>query len=144
MMRPHYERKPDEWQALVAGAVAAGLLVATIIGASLRLAMSLNDRTGDIIRLAPTDQPVSDSDVRIPAMVIGDGPDRVCMFDLRVMELSGGSLVVDATQFDPVLSYRVHWAGVRTSQDASDCGQTAELRVSADVIAALSIAAAAR
>jgi len=143
-MRPHYGRKPDEWQALVAGAVAACLLVATIITVSLRLAVSMSNRTGDIIRLAPTDRPTSDSDARILAVVIGDGPDRACMFDLRVMELSGGSLVIDATQFDPVLSYSVHWAGVRTSQDASDCGRTAELRVSADAIAALSMAAAAR
>jgi len=143
-MRPRYGRKPDEWQALVAGAVAAGLLVATIIGVSLRLAMSMNNRTGDIIRLAPTDRPFSDSDARIPAVVIGDGPDRACMFDLRVMEMSGGSLVIDATQFDPALSYIVHWAGVRTSQDASDCGRAAELRASADAIAALSMAAAGR
>ena len=143
-MRPHYGGKPDEWQALVVGAVAAGLLVATIIGVSLRVAMSMNDRTGDIIRLTPTDRPVSDSDARIPAAIIGDGPEKACMFDLRVMELSGGSLVIDATQFDPVLSYRVHWAGVRTSHDASDCGRAAELRVSADAIAALSMAAAQR
>lgn len=143
-MRPHYGRKQDEWQALVAGAVASGLLVATIIGVSLRLATSMSDRTGDIIRLAPTDRPVSDGDVRIPAVIMGDGPERVCTFDLRVMELSGGSLVVDATQFDPVVSYRVHWAGVRTSNDAGDCGRAAELRVGADAVAALSMAADAR
>jgi hypothetical protein len=143
-MRPDYGREPGEWRALVGGAVAAGLLVATIITVSLRLAASMNDRTGDIIRLSPTTRPVSDSDARIPAVVIDDGPERGCMFDLRVMELSGGSLVIDATQFDPVLSYRIHWAGVRTSTDASDCGRAAELRVSADVIAALSMAAAAR
>jgi hypothetical protein len=143
-MRPRYGRKANEWQTLATGAVAAGLLVVTIIGASLRLATSMSARTGDIIRLNPTDPPVSDSEARVPAIVIGDGPDRVCMFDLRVMELSGGSVVIEATRFDPVLSYLVHWAGVRTSNDASDCGHAAELRVSADAIAALSMAAATR
>jgi len=143
-MQPHYERKRDEWQDCLTAAVTAVLLVVTFIGAALRFATFINDRTGDIIRLAPTDRPVSDSDTRIPTVVIGDGPETVCMFDLRVMELSGGSLVVDATQFDPVLSYNVHWAGGRTSNDATDCGQAAELRVSPDVITALSLAAAAR
>lgn len=142
-MRPRYGRKPDEWRTLATAAVAAGLLVVTIIGASLRLATSMSARTGDIIRLSPTDPPVSDSEARFPVIVIGDGPERACMFDLRVMELSGGSIVIEATRFDPVLSYRVHWAGVRTSNDATDCGRAAELRVSADGIAALSIAAAA-
>lgn len=142
-MRPRYGRKPDEWRTLATAAVAAGLLVVTIIGASLRLATSMSARTGDIIRLSPTDPPVSDSEARFPVIVIGDGPERACMFDLRVMELSGGSIVIEATRFDPVLSYRVHWAGVRTSNDATDCGRAAELRVSADGIAALSMAAAA-
>lgn len=143
-MWPRYGRKPDEWQVLVTGVVAAGLLVATIIVASLRLAASMTARTGDIIRLGPMDRPVSGNEARVPARVIGAVPDRVCMFDLRVMELSGGSIVIDATQFDPVLGYRIHWAGVRTSNGASDCGRAAELRVSPDVIAALSMAAAAR
>ena len=144
MIRPHYGCKSDEWQTLVAVAVAAVLLVATAIGATLRIATFLSDRTGDIIRLVPTNRAVSDSDGRIPAIIVGDGVDRVCMLDLDAMEVSGGSLVIDATQFDPVLSYRVHWAGVRTSKDASDCGPAAELRVSSDVITALSLAAAAR
>ncbi len=143
-MRPGYGHKPDEWQTLATGAAAVVLLVVTIIGASLRLATSMSARTGDIIRLSPTDPPVSDSEARVPAIIIGDGHDRVCMFNLRVMELSGGSIVIEATRFDPVLSYRVHWAGVRTSNDATDCGRAAELRVSADAIAALSMAAAAQ
>jgi hypothetical protein len=143
-MRPDYGRKGNEWQTLVTAAAAACLLVVMIIGASLRLAASMSARTGDVIRLDPTDRPISDSAALVPAIVVGDGPDRVCTFNLRVMELSGGSLVIEATQFDPVLSYRVHWAGVRTSNDANDCGRAAELQVNADAIAALSMAAATR
>lgn len=143
-MRPGYRHKGDEWQTLLTAAVAACLLVVTIISLSLRLATSMSARTGDVIRLDPTDRPISDSEAQVPAIVIGDGPVRVCTFNLRVMELSGGSIVIEATRFDPTLSYRVHWAGVRTNDDASDCGRAAELRVSADAIAALSMAAASR
>jgi hypothetical protein len=142
-MRPHYERKLDEWQTLLTAVAAAGLLFVTIIVLSLRLATAMSAKTGDIIRLDPAEQPVSDSQARVLATVIGDAADKVCTLDLRVMELSGGSIVIDATQFAPVLAYRVHWAGVRTSDDTSDCGHSAELRVSADAIAALSMAAAA-
>jgi len=139
-MRSHYGRNREVWQDSVTAALAAVLLVAAVISAAPRLATLMNNRTGDIIQLARTDEPVSDSDARIPAMVIGDRHDRACTLNLRVMESSGGSLVIDATQFDPVLSYRVQWAGMRTSNDASDCGQAAELRVSADAITALSLA----
>ncbi len=142
-MRPRDERKLNEWQTLLTAVAVAGLLVVTIIVVSLRLATAMSVKTGDIIRLDPADQPVSDSQARLLAIVIGDAPDKVCTLDLRVMELSGGSIVIDATQFSPALTYRVHWAGVRTSNDASDCGRSAELRVGADAIAALSMAAAA-
>lgn len=143
-MGPRYGRNRDERRDQLTAAVAAALLIAAIIGVSLRQAASRRAITGDIIRLVPRQRPVHHHTARITAHIIDDAADRPCMFDLRVVERSGGSIVVDATQFDPALSYHVHWAGPRTSNDADDCGQTAELRVSPDLIAALSMAAAAR
>ena len=45
------------------------------------------------------------------------------------MASGGGSLVVEQ-RFPGKRLYRVHWAGQRTSNDTSDCGDAADLLVS--------------
>lgn len=57
------------------------------------------------------------------------------------MWASGGSLLIDAVRREPRLGYRVHWAGARTTDDAADCGTSAELLLGPTDIAALTFAA---
>jgi hypothetical protein len=52
-----------------------------------------------------------------------------CTLDPAVMALDGGSLVVETKSLtQPV--YGVHWAGVRTSAGAADCGSSVDLTMS--------------
>ncbi len=88
-------------------------------------------KVGDIVAYKPGSQ---DSDVwqmAIPATIVSPlGEARgACTLDPNVMATDGGSLVVEARQ-DVPLSYRVHWAGQRTSGGAASCGDGAELMVS--------------
>lgn len=50
-----------------------------------------------------------------------------CMLDLGLMGRGGGSVVVEQRIPGAEPTYRLHWAGPRTSADAADCGTSAEL-----------------
>jgi hypothetical protein len=55
----------------------------------------------------------------------GDG----CTLALNVMRRSGGSLVIESQAASDPITFRVHWAGERTSDDGADCGPRADLTV---------------
>jgi hypothetical protein len=46
------------------------------------------------------------------------------------MAQGGGSLVVEARRMSSPPLYRVHWAGLRTSDGSGDCGSAADLVLS--------------
>lgn len=55
-------------------------------------------------------------------------PDQFrCVLDLDVLHHSGGSLIVETRLNTDADDYRVHWAGVRTSDDPENCGNDADL-----------------
>jgi hypothetical protein len=52
---------------------------------------------------------------------------RACTLSPSAMAEGGGSLVVEARRMSSPPIYRVHWAGLRTSDGRDDCGRNADL-----------------
>ncbi len=78
---------------------------------------------GDIVSFAPsTDQQTGES-IRL---IVHRSGQFGCVLDLAVLRRSGGSLVVES-QVAEAGSFRVHWAGERTSSDTANCGPDADL-----------------
>jgi hypothetical protein len=81
-------------------------------------------KIGDIVGFSPVkEQPTADGTKLIVHRPDGYG----CVLDLNVLRQSGGSLIVEGQITDSPSSFRVHWAGERTSTDASGCGAQADL-----------------
>lgn len=55
---------------------------------------------------------------------------RACTLSPSAMARDGGSLVVEARRMTSPPIYRVHWAGLRTSDGSGDCGKEADLILS--------------
>jgi hypothetical protein len=87
---------------------------------------------GDIVAFAPASAPGTTAGGRLLVHRPGQFG---CVLDLRVLRRSGGSLVVDGklTAAGPD-TWRLHWAGGRTSRDPADCGPEAELILNAEDI----------
>jgi hypothetical protein len=85
---------------------------------------SMTSRVGDIVSFVPSaNQPVEDG-VRL----IVHRPDQFgCVLDLGILRGSGGSLIVESEVHKAVGSFRVHWAGERTTADTGNCGSSADL-----------------
>jgi hypothetical protein len=140
-MRPTYNGKPDILYFTLCGTIATAFLMVTAIGGSLWLANELRPRTGDILSFDLAKGVVSDRQTMIKAGLVGHSPVVSCVLKPHVMQMSGGSLVIESTQFEPSLNYRVHWAGARTSDTGADCGRSADLLLSPADLTALSFAA---
>ena len=61
---------------------------------------------------------------------MGDAITRACTLAPSAMAEGGGSLVVEARRMSSPPIYRVHWAGLRTSDGSGDCGKAADLVLS--------------
>jgi hypothetical protein len=117
--------------------VTAGILLTAGL---LRLADRLTPQTGDIIAFPVTGVPsVSTASFAVARAVAPEG--MSCILAVQSMQKSGGSLVVESTQFEPSRIFQVHWAGARTSNDRDDCGDSADLLLNSDQISALIFAA---
>jgi hypothetical protein len=55
---------------------------------------------------------------------------RACTLAPSTMAEGGGSLVVEARRMSSPPIYRVHWAGLRTSNGSDNCGKEADLILS--------------
>ena len=130
----------DLFQALT-GMGLVGLIVAAIIVSSLRLADGLGPRIGDIIKFDPSKKISPDLQEPITTASIGGVTTVSCVLDPRIMLASGGSLVINAKQSKPNGTFRVDWAGTRTSDSQRDCGANAELLLSKSDIVTLMLAA---
>ena len=60
----------------------------------------------------------------------GSASTRACTLAPSAMAEGGGSLVVEARRMSSPPIYRVHWAGLRTSNGGDDCGKEANLILS--------------
>jgi hypothetical protein len=97
-------------------------------------------QTGDIIAFPATRVPSASTASFAARRAIA--PDSMsCILDVQTMQKSGGSLVVESTQFEPGRIFQVHWAGGRTSNDRRDCGDSADLLLNSNQISALIFAA---
>jgi hypothetical protein len=115
------------------------LLAAASGMASLaRQAAEMGPKVGDMIAFDPARPSLFDSTARLTA----ERPKQShCVLDMAVLRRSGGSLVVEQRGTGPERLYHLHWAGPRTSDDASNCGTDADLVLSPADMSALAMAA---
>lgn len=140
-MRSRSRDKSGELRAIVQWFVAAALMIVVVLTDALRMADELRPHVGDIIAFVPGRPAASAMQSPIAVVPIGTPPESPCVLEPRVMRALGGSLVIEAARPGDGPGYRVHWAGVRTSDSRSDCGATADLLLTPEEIAALSVAA---
>jgi hypothetical protein len=115
--------------------LAAGNGVASLA----RQAAELGPRVGDIIAFDPTRQAGFDS----PAQLTAQRSEQTdCILDLRLLQRTGGSLVLEGRTAPPSGLYTAHWSGGHTSNEqSSDCGIDADLTLSRLNVTALMAAA---
>lgn len=81
-------------------------------------------KVGDIIAFEPS----RDTPPEVEARVVVHRLDQFgCVLDLNTIRQTGGSLIVEARLFGEGDSFKLHWAGERTTADSGDCGQSADL-----------------
>ena len=107
----------------------------------LREVGELGPKVGDIVAFDPLRQFSRDMKAQIAAMPADGGSGAACVLDVRAIHATGGSVVIEAKQPGTRTAYRVHWAGPRTSESATDCGSSAELLLGLDDIETLAMAA---
>ncbi len=140
MRRPDHRENNRQTAPLAAWLPVLAAMIIMLTGClSTFLVLQLDEfrpRVGDIVVFKPGTQDADVWQMAIPAIRVAEGgaagfgsSDGVCTLDPNVMATEGGSLVVEGRQ-DAPLSYRVHWAGDRTSKGSSNCGTGAELTVS--------------
>jgi hypothetical protein len=118
-------------------AITTGIL---LMAALLRLVDRLGPQTGDIIAFPAVRLPsVSTASFAVSRAI--DPNSMSCILDVQIMQKSGGSLVVESTQFEPSRIFQVHWAGAQTSNDRDDCGGSADLLLNSNQVSALIFAA---
>ena len=100
----------------------------------------LAPHVGDIISFGPGGMASRDTQAQIAVMRGNDLHAVPCILDVRIMMASGGSLVIEAAEPNPDRSFRVHWAGPRTSADGTDCGRAADMQLSRTDIGVLDFA----
>jgi hypothetical protein len=135
-MRTTNNRAGHAVQTAIAGA--AGVLASALaLSVILRLAQT-TPHVGDIVAFVPS----SAARANEGAPLLVHRQDQFgCVLDLNVLRRSGGSLIVEAQAGAGVGGFRVHWAGVRTSDDPGNCGSEAELTVDRLDLDALSLSA---
>jgi hypothetical protein len=121
------ERELAEWLPLLFAAMI--MLVAAIVAVSVLHSCALRPRVGDIVTFSPITRDREFWHVSVTGL-LAEEPTRACVLNSSVMVGSGGSLIVEAREEEPVLLYRLHWAGSRTDLGAGDCGRQADLLVS--------------
>lgn len=139
-MRQNSDAPFDTASVKLAGAVAVGLLVAVTVTSAMRLQDAVRPHNGDIIAFDPT-RPPRAGDLAFTVASLGRPNAQPCVLDARVMQRSGGSLVIERTWLTPTLHYRLHWIGGPTSDGANDCGNPADLRLDPSQVVTLSVAA---
>ncbi len=140
-MTPADDGNSSDLYGVLAGIGLVVLIAIMLIVILLRLADELGPQVGAIIAFEPVQAEFNETQVRIVVLRIGESSPSPCVLDVHVMLTSGGSLLVDAIAFDPRRRVRVHWIGARTSDGVNDCGPAADLLLTRDDIAALTVAA---
>ena len=118
----------------------AAMLLAVVSGMAgiIHQAAELGPRVGDLVAFDPEHHAAFDSAARLTANRLQQ---TACVLDVATMQKSGGSLVLERRGSAPDRLYQAHWSGLRTSQDAEDCGGQADLVLSRSDIDILATAA---
>lgn len=120
-------------------------LLATIAAMSivgmLKIVEHLRPAVGDVILFDPAKTVFRETESRIEVRPDTTSDVVSCVLDLRRMRQMKGSFIIEAIRPDPIFIYRVHWAGGPTSSAGANCGESADLLLSAVQITALKMAA---
>ena len=134
-MRRQNERKTERRDALLAvwapALVAIGVMITGFAGTLMVLQLdTFRPRVGDIVAFHPTAEDTDAWQLQVPAtLVTGARRESACTLNPSVMAANGGSLMVEARQDTSPPLYQLHWAGTKTENGPSDCGASADLRV---------------
>jgi hypothetical protein len=79
---------------------------------------------GDIVTFTVAADHVTDDATRL---IVHRPGQFGCILDLSVLRHSGGSFVIESQVSEATGSFRVHWAGPRTSADTANCGGDTDL-----------------
>jgi hypothetical protein len=138
-MAPMNDSKSSDLYTALIGMGLVGAIAPIVIVGLLRWTDALAPHLGDIISFYRSER--GDTSARIKVLNMGGASTVRCTLDVHVMRKSGGSMVLESLQFNPRPSYRVHWAGGRTSDGDNDCGVSVDMVLSrSDVIALRSAA----
>lgn len=103
----------------------AGMTAASVVNLVSSAVMD-NAKVGDIIAFEPSHDIPPDVEARVAVHRLAQFG---CVLDLNTIRHTGGSLVIEARLSGEGDSFRLHWAGERTTTDSGDCGQNADLIV---------------
>lgn len=136
----------NESKSTGAGSVLLGIVAIALAGMVGTIGLihqvgELGPKVGDIISFDSLDSMARDMHARVAAMPADGKPGVACVLDVRDMHDDGGSLIIEARQPGSSFAYRVHWAGKHSSNDAANCGASADLLVNLEDVEILAMAA---
>jgi hypothetical protein len=132
-------REPNEGSGEVLRTALFALVIATLLVSSVAVVsaartMDFGPKVGDILVFRPGARVPADWEFTAETSA---KPGDACALQPVAMAVDGGSLVVEQ-RIETPRSFRVHWAGGRTSESATDCGSNAELIVPGEDLQLLS------
>jgi len=128
-MTPTKPAKPKELFIALANLAVLAIVAAASTVSIMRLVNHFGPVIGDVIAFGPAAPGAPGMDARIVVARAGTAAGATCVLDLRAMRTSGGSVMIEAMQFEPAIGFRAHWAGGRTGEGETNCGTSAELRL---------------
>lgn len=129
-MDPSYHGRSNPLRDKAAAAIAAGVLILAIVATSLHFATTLLPRVGKIVVFDSAEARGIPTGAALTVRIAGRSPAATCVLDVHLMQIEGGSLIVEAVLPGRIRTYRVHWAGRRTSRNPTNCGPSANLLIS--------------
>ena len=140
-MRPPNTGKSNELYNVLIGMALGALILAVAAVGVVRLLENLGPRIGDFISFDRSRRISTGVHAQITVTAANSLSTAPCILDVHVMGAAGGSLMIAAVHPKPNPSFRVHWAGGRTSDGVTDCGTTADFLLSRTDLATLTFAA---
>jgi hypothetical protein len=121
--RPSEEAGQERFRVALWAILIAGLLSSGVAAMASALTIDIGPAVGDILVFRPGASMPGDLEFSAHSAA---APAQTCLLHPKVMAANGGSLVVEERLERP-RTYRVHWAGNRTTNGTGDCGGDADL-----------------